>query len=243
MVCQNTHTHMHTLLLACAHHFTIMWTDLRPWGQMIVLNSITVRVQSALHTHCSCTVTQCWCSRNINAPTLPPPPPLQAMFYMLSLIWPPALSDYVIVWMAWVVWVDKCKLDTGGRKPTAGRETKGMMVAFRLKTALCFKDSARNSTMCACNIYSRLDFSTLESLFHRSKNCLCFDICKLTGEISAMLQSTQFWECDVGLQRSKTCAMICVFAAVLPEPCLVAKWQPPGLRDEANMEVPRTQFF
>lgn len=87
-----THTHTtHTVLVAFVHHFAIMWTDLWPWGQMVVLNSITVRVQPALHIHCSSTATHCWCSSKINAPTPPPPSPLEAMFYMLSLLWPPVI--------------------------------------------------------------------------------------------------------------------------------------------------------
>lgn len=92
----------HPPFLARAHHFTIMRTDLWPWGQMIVLNSITVRVLPTLHIHCSSTVTLCWCSSKINAPTLPPPSPLEAMFYMFSLIRP-----RVILIMSLYEWLKK----------------------------------------------------------------------------------------------------------------------------------------
>lgn len=104
LVCKCAHKCTHPPFLACAHHFTIMRTDLWPWGQMIVLNSITVRVLPTLHIHCSSTVTLCWCSSKINAPTLPPPSPLEAMFYMFSLIRPRVILIMSLAKEEWLEW-------------------------------------------------------------------------------------------------------------------------------------------
>lgn len=92
----------HTLLLACVHHFTVMWTDLWPWGQMIVLNSITVREQPALHFHYSGTVTQGWSSSTTNAPAALDTGGnvLHAILAMTS-----CYSDYVIVRVADEEWL------------------------------------------------------------------------------------------------------------------------------------------
>lgn len=118
LVCKYTHIHTHTraLLLACAHHFTIMWTDLWPWGQMVVLNSITVRVQPVLSLHCSSAVAQCWCSSKIKCPHTPTAAAARGYVLHVILDTTPCYSDYVTVPTAeeeWLEWDGLASVSTG----------------------------------------------------------------------------------------------------------------------------------
>lgn len=121
---------------------------------MIVLNSITVRVLPVVHVHRSSAVPQGWCRSKIHARRLPPPSPLKAMFYTLSLI-QPRYSDYITKdgWRRRAVHVERCRLDCKAAQRWLRGAMKGMTTAVRCKTALCSRESKfwlKYNVSCSC---------------------------------------------------------------------------------------------
>lgn len=110
----------HTLLLACAHHFTIMWTDLWTWGQMSVLNSITVKR----------------CSGKINAPARPPPPPFTTRGYFL----------HVILHTTLLFWLCHCVNGWSGTSLAQRKQVNGIAV----QNSAASKEMQEAAMVCVC---------------------------------------------------------------------------------------------